>query len=132
MFRKTSIISAVALVAMVIPTVASATGGYVPTTGKQLVQIVKDRKANTTYKTHRKPPVHTQASIGSALTFIAGSVNRNSQERAGYCAPIPMPRVGENDGLFLNLYADAESRSLYLAAGLVDARKDAVTGSLSC
>jgi hypothetical protein len=52
--------------------------------------------------------------------------------RAGYCAPVPVPRVGEQDGIFYNGYADDESRAFYHSLGFTDALVDPVSGSITC
>jgi len=75
--------------------------------------------------------IFTIDKIHSVIEQAAALPNRD-RERAGYCSPVPLPRVGEAPGVFMNLYADDAARALYLAAGLVDAKKDAVTGSISC
>jgi hypothetical protein len=115
MFRKATIVATLA--ALTIPA-----AGLAHNTPHSHVHVVKTKPSK---------PAHTQESVATAINLIA-ALPRQSQERAGYCAPVPMPRVGETDGLFMNLYADAASRNLYLTAGLVDARKDTVTGSISC
>lgn len=86
--------------------------------------------------------------IVSSLVFVASSAAKTDHpvvelnesqpkaddpERAGYCAPVPMLRVGdESYGLFMDLYADDESRALYHSWGFTDAKIDPSTGAIYC
>lgn len=126
--------TAAAVLALVAPTASFAT--VFPSnledawkTGKQIL--------HNNYKTKHKPnkPVkHTATQIVTAAQIISAiqAVGVRDGERAGYCSPVAVPRVNDSPGVFLNLYAAPEARSAYLAAGLTEAKKDPVTGSISC
>ena len=126
---KTCIIATVALVAVSVPSVASATNGkghwHHPKV-KKTVHVAKVKKS-----TQPAPkPWPTPEQIGQAISVYVPEAD--DPERAGYCAPMVIPRPYEAPGIFYNGYADDESRAFYHSLGFTDALVDPVSGAISC